>query len=112
MKYQPPGTASLFTAAVFEITKSNLLQADPLDPNFPVQTGEAKARGLELGAQAAWRGFTLDAGYAYLDTEDEAGGPSPGCRSNQASAWLQYARAGRLSGLSAGFGVRYVGATW
>ena len=111
VKYQPPGTASLFTAAVFEITKSNLLQADPLDPNFLVQTGEATARGLELAAQAAWRGFTVDAGYAYLDTEDEAGEPFWGVPKNQASAWLEYALDGRLAGLSAGFGVRYIGST-
>ena len=111
VKYQPPGTASLLTAAVFEITKSNLLQPDPLDPNFSVQTGEAKARGLELGAQAAWRGFTLDAGYTWLDTEDDAGDALAGVPRNQASAWLEYALAGRLSGLTAGFGVRYVGST-
>jgi iron complex outermembrane receptor protein len=29
-----------------------------------------------------------------------------------ASAWLQYAFAGRLDGLEAGFGVRYVGSTF
>lgn len=111
IKYQPPGTASLFTAAVFEITKSNLLVPDPTDPNFSVQAGEAKARGLELAAQAGWREFTLDAGYTYLDTEDEFGEPLWGVPKNQASAWLEYAAPGWLDGLTAGFGVRYVGST-
>ena len=38
-----------------------------------IQEGEAKSRGIELGAQADWRGFSVDAGYTYLDTENEAG---------------------------------------
>ena len=112
MKYQPPGTTSLFTAAVFEVTKSNTLVADPTDPTEQIQEGEATARGIELGAQAAWRGFTIDAGYSYLDTESESGDSFAGVPENQASAWLQYAADGRLTGLMAGVGVRYVGETW
>ena len=112
VKYQPPGTPSLFTASVFEITRSNALQPDPIDPNFSVQTGEAKSRGVELGAQAAWRAFSVDLGYAYLDTESADGEPFIGVPRNQASAWLQYdAEGGMLPGLMAGFGVRYVGDT-
>ena len=111
VKYQPPGTSSLFTAAVFEITKSNTLVTDPTNPNFQIQEGEAKSRGLELGAQADWRGFSVDAAYTYLDTENEAGERFPGVPQNQASAWLQYDAAGRLAGLIGGFGIRYVGST-
>lgn len=111
VKYQPPGTTSLFTASVFEITKTNSLQPDPTDPNFSVQTGEAKARGLELGAQATWRDVSIDAGYAYLDTESEDGTPFAGVPRNQASAWLRYDASGRFAGVMAGFGVRYVGET-
>lgn len=55
VKYQPPGTSSLFILAVFVITKSNSLVSDPDNPNFERQTGEAKSRGMELGAQAEWR---------------------------------------------------------
>jgi iron complex outermembrane receptor protein len=112
VKYQPPGTGALFTAAVFEITKSNMVVADPADPTNQIQEGEAKARGVELEARAEWRGFSLDAGYTYLDTEDEAGERFAGVPQNQASAWLQYDPSGRLAGLTAGFGVRYVGPTW
>ena len=111
VKYQPPGTTSLFTAAVFDITKSNETVVDPADPTFQVQEGEAKSRGLELGAQAEWRGFSIDAAYTYLDTEDASGAQFGGVPRNQASAWLEYAFAGPLSGVEAGFGVRYVGET-
>ena len=111
VKYQPPGTSSIFTAAVFEITKSNTLVTDPTNPNFQIQEGEAKSRGLELGAQADWRGVSVDAAYTYLDTENEAGERFPGVPQNQASAWLQYDAAGRLAGLIGGFGIRYVGST-
>ena len=54
--------------------------ADPIDPNFQIQNGEATARGVELGAQAEWRGFSIDAAYTYLDTEsDERRTASPAC---------------------------------
>jgi iron complex outermembrane recepter protein len=111
IKYQPPGTSALFTAAVFEITKSNALVPDPTNPNFSLQEGEAKVRGLELEAQAAWRGFSIDAGYAYLDSEAEDGERIPAVPENQASAWLEYDASAWLAGLRAGVGVRYVGST-
>jgi len=111
IKYQPPGTSSLLTAAVFEITKSNALVPDPTNPNFSIQEGEAKVRGLELEAQAEWRGLYLDAGYAYLDTEGEDGERLAGVPQNQASAWLQYDAYDWLPGLRAGAGVRHVGST-
>ena len=111
IKYQPPGTNTLLTAAVFDLTKSNMLVSDPANPDFSRQQGEASARGLELGAQGTWRGLTFDLAYTHLDTEDSAGNPLEGVPDDQASAWLQYAFAGSLSGLEAGFGVRYVGST-
>lgn len=111
IKYQPPGTSALFTASVFKITKSNTLKTDPANPTYSIQTGEATSRGLELGAQGKWRDLSIDAGYAYLDTEDEAGNRFSDIPRHQASAWLQYDATGRLEGLTAGFGVRYVGST-
>src|SRR3546814_18748891 len=48
LKYQPPGSNSLFTAAVFDLTRSNLKTGDPAHSGFDVQTGEARARGVEL----------------------------------------------------------------
>lgn len=111
VKYQPPGTNVLLTAAVFDITKSNMLVSDPANPSYSRQEGEAKSRGVELGAQGSWQGLTFDLAYTYLDTENVFGDPLAGVPENQASAWLQYAFAGVLDGLEAGAGVRYVGST-
>lgn len=111
VKYQPTGMNALFTAAAFDLTKSNMLEADPTNPGFPRQTGEASSRGFELGAQGEWQGLTFDLAYTRLETEDVNGNRIAGVPDNQASAWLQYALGGRLAGLEAGFGVRYVGST-
>ncbi|MFT3972351.1 MAG: TonB-dependent siderophore receptor [Amaricoccus sp.] len=111
VKYQPPGTSTLFTAAAFEITKSNLLESDPLNPNFSVQTGEATSRGVELGAQGTWQGLTFDLAYTHLNTEGADGATLAGVPDDAASAWLQYTFAGALDGLEAGAGIRYVGST-
>jgi hypothetical protein len=90
-------------------TNSNVLVADPTNPSFQIRGGRAKARGLEFDAQAAWRGFSVDAGYSYLDTEGEDGEPIPAVPESQASAWLQYDAAGAVDRavgvVAAGLGV-------
>lgn len=111
IKYQPPGMNALFTAAAFEITKSNILETDPTNPNFSIQSGEAKSRGVEFGAQGEWQGLTFDLAYTHLNTEDADGASLAGVPDDAASAWLQYAFAGPLDGFEAGAGVRYVGTT-
>ena len=111
MKYQPPGSNMLFSAALFDLTKSNMLVTDPVNPDYSRQEGEASSQGLELGAQGTWQGLTFDLAYTRLDTEDVAGNRLAGVPDDQASAWLQYAFAGVLGGLEAGAGVRYVGST-
>jgi iron complex outermembrane receptor protein len=109
VKYQPPGTPSLFTAALFHIEKSNILVTDPGNPAFQVQAGEASARGLELEAQARLGDFEVEANYAYVDAEDENGAPLDTIAEHQASAWVTYRPDGSWSGFKAGAGVRYVG---
>ncbi len=36
------------TAAVFDIRRTNVLTADPIDPNFSVAAGEVRSRGFDL----------------------------------------------------------------
>jgi iron complex outermembrane receptor protein len=120
VKYQPPGTNSLFTAAVFELTRSNLLTSDPDRPGFSVQSGEARSRGIELEAKV---GLTeqLDVigAYTYLDTEyTEDNDGREGFRlaaipRHQASGWAMYRmpEGSVLEGLSLGGGVRFTGST-
>ncbi len=112
VKYQPPGTSSILTAAVFDITKSNMTVPDPDNPTYSIQIGEAKSRGLELGAQANYRDVSVDAAYTYLDTEDQYGNPLPAVPNHFASLWLGYRPQGVLRGWKGGIGVRYNGESW
>lgn len=53
IKYQPPGTDILLTAAAFDIKRSNTLTPDPVNgPTFSLQTGEIGVQGVEFEARA------------------------------------------------------------
>ncbi|WP_169747456.1 TonB-dependent siderophore receptor [Belnapia moabensis] len=53
IKYQPPGSSSLYSATLFQLTQQNVLTADPANTTFSIQTGEVRVRGLELEARLA-----------------------------------------------------------
>ncbi|NNU82145.1 TonB-dependent siderophore receptor [Halovulum dunhuangense] len=113
VKYQPPGTNTLLTAAVFDLIKSNLTVADPANPGFQIQTGEAKVRGLEFDAVTRIGDFTLDAGYTVLDTENVSGERIETVPEDYGSIWVNYAPLGsEIEGWSVGLGARYSGAKW
>ena len=66
------------TVAVYQITKQNVLTADPVDPNnYNQAIGEMESRGVELDvAGQIAEGLRLYASYAYTDahvTKDLAG---------------------------------------
>jgi iron complex outermembrane receptor protein len=109
LKYQPPGTASLFTLALFDIAKSNILTEDPMNPGFSIQGGEAKSRGVELEAQTVVRDFYFEGNYTYLDTENEFGAPIDYTARHQASGWVTWRPQGELQGFKLGGGIRYIG---
>lgn len=122
VKFQPNGSNSSVTAAVFEITQSNVLTADPdavNHPNSTVQTGEVRSRGLELeGVASLSNELNLIATYTYQDVKvtkanDESDGKTPisiPTPRNLASAWADYTlHDGLLKGLGFGAGVRYTG---
>lgn len=120
VKVQPPGLDSLFTAAVFDLTRSNLSTSDPVHPGFSVQTGEVRSRGLELEAKVAvTKQLSLIGAYTYLDveyTKDNSGlqGKWPAAvPRHQASGWAMYhlPEDTSLKGLGVGAGVRYTGTT-
>ncbi|WP_322327358.1 TonB-dependent siderophore receptor [Cypionkella sp.] len=119
VRYAPIGTQLQFAAALFDITKSNVLTSDPDHPNFSIQTGEVRHRGLELEARGKLtEQFSLVAGYTHLDAkitksnDGDAGNRTPLVPRNQASIWADYAFAGRAEGLSLGGGLRYVDQSW
>lgn len=117
IKYQPAGGTTLFTAAIFDLSKTNVTTNDPLHLNFSVLSGEQQSRGVELEARGEIvRGLNLVAGYSYNDAKLSRTN-TPGLLGkmpilvpqHSASAWLDYRAGGALAGLGGGGGVRYVG---
>lgn len=118
VKYVPKDRPIVITAAVYQLTKSKNLTADPNNPNFSVQSGEIRSRGVELEAKAALNAnINLTAAYSYTDAEythdNELQGKTPVQVPKQtASLWSDYTfHETALSGLTLGAGVRYVGAS-
>lgn len=112
IKYQPVGTKALYTVAIFDLTRRNVVTTNP---SFEAtQTGEVNVRGLELEAKAELTDrLDLIANYSYMDSEVtkstnplELGRPAPMTPRHSASGWLNYTL---LPGLRVGGGVRYVG---
>jgi iron complex outermembrane receptor protein len=120
IKYQPPETNMLLTAAAFQITKTNVLTVDPDDLFSSVQTGEIRTRGVELEAKATlMEGLDATASYTFLDAEvTESNEADLGQRpvnvpEHTAAAWLNYRfQEGALEGLGIGGGLRFVGPTY
>lgn len=121
LKYQPPGSDSIYTAALFEVTRTNVKTPDPVNANFSIQTGEARSRGFEAEARHSLNEqIDLIGAYTYIDAEvtkdtnaAAIGRQLGAVPEHQASAWVIYhlPRETSLKGLSVGGGVRYIGET-
>lgn len=120
IKYQPPGSRSLYTAAVFDLREQNRRMPDPDNPINTLQAGETRSRGLELEALASVTdNWDLIGNYTYTDTEvlegseAEQGHRLASVPEHMASLWSQHRFAlFGIPGFTAGAGVRYVGASW
>jgi iron complex outermembrane recepter protein len=101
------------TLAVYQITRQNDFQLDPVDNNFQIQIGEQRSRGVEFDLTGEpLPGLRLIANYAYTDaiiTEDTTG--LEGTRINEVPEhsggfWTVYElQKGSLKGLGFGTGV-------
>ena len=120
IKYQPPGTRSLFTAALFDLTRENYVQTDP-GSFLSVQRGKARSRGVELEGLMSFRsGVDVIANYTLLDNEvlETVDTSEKGKRLTQtpaqfASVWAKYTVPnGLFKGLGVGGGARYTGSTY
>jgi iron complex outermembrane receptor protein len=123
VKYQPVGTRALFTAALFDLTKTNVLTPNPnasTPGNFFLQTGEIRSRGAELEARTEiFRGMNVIGAFTYNDVEvtkssDGTTGNMPiRVPNTTTSGWLDYnfsaLNISWLKGFGIGGGVRYVG---
>ncbi|TDK56970.1 TonB-dependent siderophore receptor [Pseudomonas moraviensis] len=119
IKYQPPGSKTLLTAAVYDLTQKNVA-VNTFVNNVSVtsQTGEVKVKGLELEAVSdVTDNLKVIAAYTLAKSEVQKG-VDKGNRlqlmpNQQASLWTDYTwHSGVLDGFGIGAGVRYTGNTY
>lgn len=121
VKYGRTGGPILATLALFNLTRSNVLNPDPANPLLQVQTGEERSRGIELGLNAtlaeglsAVGSFTAFSIQNTKDTDrtilDKVPVATPEMLS---SLFVDYTiPEGALRGLGFVAGERYVGASY
>ncbi len=134
IKYQPPGTDILLTAAAFDIRQSNRTTADTTigrPTGFVLQTGQVGVQGFEFEARANLaEGLTLIGGFSVLDirnvrddgrtlndlTQQNVAleGRRPVLVPDKTASLLATYRFldGPMLGLEIGGGVRYLGPSW
>jgi iron complex outermembrane receptor protein len=113
LKYQPEGTRTLLTAAVFDLRKTHVVTYDNLTFDAR-QIGKQHARGLELEAKTELRpGLKASAAYTWLDIQTvqsadrtEIGKAPSGVPKQSASLWLDYLVGG---GFGVGGGITFTG---
>lgn len=116
VKYVPKDRPIVITGALYQLTKTKNLTANPEDSAYSVQGGEIRSRGVELEAKAAVNAnVNVTASYTYTDAEYTHDtllkGKTPvQVPKNMASLWADYTfHETALSGLTVGAGARYVG---
>ncbi|WP_241353322.1 ferrichrome porin FhuA [Escherichia coli] len=119
VKYVPEDRPIVLTGALYQLTKTNNLMADPNNPNFSIEGGEIRARGVELEAKAALSASVNVVGsYTYTDAEytidtTYKGNTPAQVPKHMASLWADYTFFdGPLSGLTLGTGGRYTGSSY
>ncbi|MDF6255280.1 ferrichrome porin FhuA [Escherichia coli] len=119
VKYVPEDRPIVVTGALYQLTKTNNLMADPNGSLFSVEGGEIRARGVELEAKAALSASVSVVGsYTYTDaeytTDTTYKGNTPAqVPKHMASLWADYTFFdGPLSGLTLGTGGRYTGSSY
>jgi iron complex outermembrane receptor protein len=123
VKYQIPGTQSLFTVAWYDLEQQNVLTTDFAHPGEELQVGAIRSRGFDVWGQFALTD-DLDAiaSYSHVNQKVTAGsvsfGPPLGAHpsnvpEDQATLWADYRlRALGADGLGVGAGLRYMGRSW
>ncbi|MGG5873525.1 TonB-dependent siderophore receptor [Pseudomonas peli] len=118
IKYQPPGSDMLFTAAAYDLKRQDIVSTNTLGATQPLE--EVQVRGFELEAIGnVTENFKLTASYTYANSKmTKVGDPRDKNRAlpltpeHQAAIWADYDwAAGPLAGFGVGFGARYVGST-
>ncbi len=107
----------LLSASVYQLTKTNVVNRDPSNPDYIIQTGEIQSTGFEFEARGkVATQLDLTAAYAYTDSKttkstnpDYINAQTPGVPFHQASIWLDYSFSDIFSlPLKIGAGSRYL----
>lgn len=118
IKYQPPGSSTMLSAAVFDLKQQNVAKPSA---DFAVieQAGEVRVNGFELEAKSqVTKNLDIMAAYShYFNAEitDDTnpaliGNVFPSVARDNASLWGMYTwHEGSLAGFGLGGGVRYTG---
>jgi iron complex outermembrane receptor protein len=119
IKYQPPGSSSLYSATLFQLTQQNVLTTDPTNTLYSIQTGEVQVKGLELEARVALTDrINLLAAWTAQDPEvtrtntGNLGARPAAVPAHTGALWIDYTYpvSEELS-VTLGGGVRYYGNT-
>ncbi len=121
-KYAPPGRDALFTVALFDLTRQNVVSGTA---PYETQIGEINSRGVEFEAKGsivdnlqATAAFTVLSLKITDDPDSTIIGKQPYIvPDQQGSLHLDYtfrdgALNGALKGIKLGSGVRYIGSSW
>lgn len=116
VKYQPAGSRTLVSAAVYDLTKNNITRTDPLT-NLPETIGEIRARGFDVEAKSELsRHLSLTAAYSYIDSEITENGTSGNVGNrlsfvpeHMGALWVSYATqgTGAAGDMTLSLGARY-----
>ncbi len=115
VKYEAPGGQVTGALAVFDLVRENVTTADPVNTGFSVQTGEQRARGLELELGADLKnGWKLTSAYTYTQTKVTrdnnaaiVGKPLNLTPRHTLTAWVTY-KLPQYQRVTLGLGGRYV----
>ncbi|RZA29173.1 MAG: TonB-dependent receptor, partial [Proteobacteria bacterium] len=115
VRWQPVGSQTLLSAALYRLTQNNALTVDPVDSRYNVQTGQVRSQGFELEARHTLSSnLSVRAAYTYADartTQDNVaanvGMRTVGVPRHALALWSDYKLAGfGLSAWRVGAGVR------
>lgn len=104
------------SVAAYQITKNNVLTADPVNQFFSVQLGQTKTQGIEFDVRGQiLTGLEVTMNYAYTDgkvTKDtenqQVDRQLPGTDKHIANAWLSYrVPSGAAQGLGLSLGISH-----
>ncbi|MAM11534.1 MAG: TonB-dependent siderophore receptor [Rhizobiaceae bacterium] len=116
VKYAPLAFPALFSASVYDLTKTNITVTNPAT-SMQESIGEARVRGIDLEAKAELpHNFSLTAAYSYMMSDIVENGTSGNVGNqlgfvpnNVASLWVDYTLEGegRRGDMTFGLGARY-----